>query len=172
MRRSGPTANFLLFLVMLPKIRENAAIYGLSSVGHYKVTVEALRRKGPPWQCFKCQHYSHNSRSCLRDPVCVGKTKVYGTSLAKLAPNRRKPAKRPPCCHIYHVIVRHWITTFGDLSLKTRRSAKLSIEEALRQMSIMISNLTQMSSFMNRMMAMISTPTSSLKMKAPGATSN
>ncbi|GBN31894.1 hypothetical protein AVEN_128456-1 [Araneus ventricosus] len=85
---------------------------------YYKVTVEARRRKGPPGQFFKCQHYFHNSRSCLRDPVCVGRTKVYGTSLAKLAPNHRKLTKRSPCCHIYHAIVRYWVTTFGDLSPK------------------------------------------------------
>ncbi|GBN11137.1 hypothetical protein AVEN_91334-1 [Araneus ventricosus] len=46
------------------------------------------------------------------------KTKVYCTSLSNLAPNHGKLFKRPPCYHIYHVTVRHWVTTFGNLSPK------------------------------------------------------
>ncbi|GBM19509.1 hypothetical protein AVEN_170381-1 [Araneus ventricosus] len=52
-RRRGFNTNFPLFLVIPPKTRENAAIYGLTSIGYYKVTAEALRRKGSPRQCFK-----------------------------------------------------------------------------------------------------------------------
>ncbi|GBN88328.1 hypothetical protein AVEN_73821-1 [Araneus ventricosus] len=38
---------------MLPKSRENASMDGLTSIGYYKVTVEALRRKVSPGQFFK-----------------------------------------------------------------------------------------------------------------------
>ncbi|GBN29948.1 hypothetical protein AVEN_9282-1 [Araneus ventricosus] len=48
---------------MLPRTREKVAINGLTSIGYNKLTVEALRRKVSPGQCFKCQQYFHNSRS-------------------------------------------------------------------------------------------------------------
>ncbi|GBN05638.1 hypothetical protein AVEN_97397-1 [Araneus ventricosus] len=70
-----PKTNFLLILVILPKTRENAAIHGPISIGYNKVTVEALRRKVSPGQCFKCQQNFHNSRFRKRDPVlakCAG----------------------------------------------------------------------------------------------------
>ncbi|GBN52934.1 hypothetical protein AVEN_131861-1 [Araneus ventricosus] len=54
---------------MLPKSRENAFMYGLTYIGYYKVTFEALRRKGSPGQCSKCQQNFHNSRFRKRDPV-------------------------------------------------------------------------------------------------------
>ncbi|GBM51391.1 hypothetical protein AVEN_168775-1 [Araneus ventricosus] len=60
------------------------------------------------------QQYSNKSS--------LGKTKVYGTSLAKLAPNYEKLAKYPPCYHIYHVTFRHWVTTFSDFLPKKNSS--------------------------------------------------
>ncbi|GBN34799.1 hypothetical protein AVEN_92851-1 [Araneus ventricosus] len=54
---------------MLPKTRENAAIYGLTCIGYYKD--KALKGKVSPGQCFKCQQYFYNSRFCQREPVCM-----------------------------------------------------------------------------------------------------
>ncbi|GFX42374.1 nucleic-acid-binding protein from transposon X-element [Trichonephila clavipes] len=82
-----------LFLITMDKTEENKAAYHVTEIGYMKVTIESLRPKYGPPQCFRCQGFFHSSRFCTRTPRCV---KCAGNHLAKEC---TKPIdQKPKCC--------------------------------------------------------------------------
>ncbi|GBN70295.1 Nucleic-acid-binding protein from transposon X-element [Araneus ventricosus] len=71
MRNRFSNIDYDLHLVTRTKTKSYANIYGISHIGYFQVTMEALREKNTPSMCFKCQQFFHNSRFCTRDPICV-----------------------------------------------------------------------------------------------------
>ncbi|GFQ94371.1 nucleic-acid-binding protein from transposon X-element [Trichonephila clavata] len=69
-----------LFLINMEKTESNKKIFKVSNIGYMKVTIEALRPKYGPPQCFRCQGFFHNSKFCTRSPRCV---KCAGEHLAR-----------------------------------------------------------------------------------------
>ncbi|GFV52560.1 nucleic-acid-binding protein from transposon X-element [Trichonephila clavipes] len=53
-----------LFLITMDKTEENKAAYHVTEIGYMKVTIESLRPKYGPPQCFRCQGFFHSSRFC------------------------------------------------------------------------------------------------------------
>lgn len=72
--------NMPLFLVTLPKNDINKQIYQISYIDRIRVTVETLKRRTTPAQCYKCQNFFHHSKFCGRDPKCL---KCAGDHLTK-----------------------------------------------------------------------------------------
>ncbi|GBN85974.1 hypothetical protein AVEN_201422-1 [Araneus ventricosus] len=57
-----------------------------------RVSVESLRKKQTPGQCYKCQDYFHHSSRCTRDPRCM---KCAGNHWSRDCP---KPKETPATC--------------------------------------------------------------------------
>ncbi|GBM65129.1 hypothetical protein AVEN_185771-1 [Araneus ventricosus] len=70
-RNRQSNTNFNLFLVTLPKIPKSKKIYQIEFIGRMRVTIESLRKKQPPGQCYNCQEFFHHSRLCTRNPRCM-----------------------------------------------------------------------------------------------------
>ncbi|GBN51325.1 putative RNA-directed DNA polymerase from transposon X-element [Araneus ventricosus] len=81
-----------LFLVVLPKIPKSKEIYYLEYIGQIRVSVESLRKKQTPGQCYKCQDYFHHSSRFTRDPRCM---KCAGNHWSRDCP---KPKETPATC--------------------------------------------------------------------------
>ncbi|KAF8788678.1 Nucleic-acid-binding protein transposon like protein [Argiope bruennichi] len=60
-----------LSLVTLPKNEASKALFNLTNIGYLKVSVEPLRRKQTPAQCYNCQEFFHHSRLCTRKARCL-----------------------------------------------------------------------------------------------------
>ncbi|GBO22578.1 putative RNA-directed DNA polymerase from transposon X-element [Araneus ventricosus] len=84
--------NFNFFLVTLPKILKSNEIYQIEFIGRMRVTIESLRKKQSPGQCYNCQEYFHHSRLCTRNPRCM---KCAGPHRSRECP---KPKDTPPKC--------------------------------------------------------------------------
>ncbi|GFQ91434.1 nucleic-acid-binding protein from transposon X-element [Trichonephila clavata] len=69
-----------LFLINMEKTEANKKIFKTTNIGYMKVTIETLRPKYGPPQCFRCQGFFHNSKFCTRSPRCV---KCAGEHLAR-----------------------------------------------------------------------------------------
>ncbi|GFR20457.1 nucleic-acid-binding protein from transposon X-element [Trichonephila clavata] len=69
-----------LFLINMEKTESNKKIFKVTNIGYMKVTIEALRPKYGPPQCFRCQGFFHNSKFCTSSPRCV---KCAGEHLAR-----------------------------------------------------------------------------------------
>ncbi|GFQ95470.1 nucleic-acid-binding protein from transposon X-element [Trichonephila clavata] len=91
-RRTG--APMPLFMVSMASTDFHKSIFRtVSVIGYVKVTVEILRKKYGPPQCFRCQGFFHSSKFCTRTPRCV---KCAGNHLAKEC---EKPfGDTPKCC--------------------------------------------------------------------------
>ncbi|GFU02562.1 nucleic-acid-binding protein from transposon X-element [Nephila pilipes] len=81
-----------LFLVILEKNEDNQKNFNLKEVASMQITVEALRKRYGPPQCFRCQGFFHSSSYCTRVPKCV---KCAGDRLTKEC---LKDIKTPPKC--------------------------------------------------------------------------
>ncbi|GFT79654.1 hypothetical protein TNCV_1273001 [Trichonephila clavipes] len=57
-----------LFLITMDKTEENKAAYHVTEIGYMKVTIESLRPKYGPPQCFRCQGFSTPADSALALP--------------------------------------------------------------------------------------------------------
>ncbi|GBL86438.1 Nucleic-acid-binding protein from transposon X-element [Araneus ventricosus] len=94
LRHRKTNTNMPLFLVTLPKTADSKEIFQLTSIGHFRVKVEPLKRKTTPAQFYNCQDFYHHSRFCLRDPKCLKCAGKHTTQSCK------KPADTPAtCCH-------------------------------------------------------------------------
>ncbi|GBN82404.1 Nucleic-acid-binding protein from transposon X-element [Araneus ventricosus] len=91
-RNRQSNTNFNLFLVTLPKIPKSKEIYQIEFIGRMRVTIESLRKKQSPGQCYNCQEYFHHSRLCTRNPRCM---KCAGPHRSRECP---KPKDTPPKC--------------------------------------------------------------------------
>ncbi|GBM99420.1 Nucleic-acid-binding protein from transposon X-element [Araneus ventricosus] len=89
LRHRQSNKNMPLFLVVLPKIPKSKEIYYLEYIGQMRVSVESLRKKQTPGQCYKCQDYFHHSSRCTRDPRCM---KCAGNHWSRDCP---KPKETP-----------------------------------------------------------------------------
>lgn len=58
-------------MVKLTKSEEGKKIYNLTHLCYLKVTVETLRRKSGPGQCFRCQRFGHAANCCNLNYRCV-----------------------------------------------------------------------------------------------------
>ncbi|GBN05498.1 putative RNA-directed DNA polymerase from transposon X-element, partial [Araneus ventricosus] len=92
LRHRQSNKNMPLFLVVLPKIPKSKEIYYLEYIGQMRVSVESLRKKQTPGQCYKCQDYFHHSSRCTRDPRCM---KCAGNHWSRDCP---KPKETPATC--------------------------------------------------------------------------
>ncbi|GBN31534.1 Nucleic-acid-binding protein from transposon X-element [Araneus ventricosus] len=70
-RNRQSNTNFNIFLVTLPKIPKSKEIYQVEFIGRMRVTIESLRKKQSPWQCYNFQEFFHHSRLCTRNPRCM-----------------------------------------------------------------------------------------------------
>ncbi|GFQ80816.1 nucleic-acid-binding protein from transposon X-element [Trichonephila clavata] len=69
-RKTG--APMPLFMVSMIRSDFHKSIFRTVTVINYvKVTVEILRKKYGPPQCFRCQGFFHSSKFCTRTPMCV-----------------------------------------------------------------------------------------------------
>ncbi|GBO18446.1 putative RNA-directed DNA polymerase from transposon X-element [Araneus ventricosus] len=91
-RNRQSTTNFNLFLVTLPKIPKSKEIYQIEFIGRMRVTIESLRKKQSPGQCYNCQEFFHHSRLCTRNPKCI---KCAGPHRSRECP---KPKDTPSKC--------------------------------------------------------------------------
>ncbi|GFT16398.1 nucleic-acid-binding protein from transposon X-element [Nephila pilipes] len=82
-----------LFLTILDKNEHNQKIFNLKELACMQVTVEALRKKYGPPQCFRCQGFFHSSNYCTRAPKCV---KCAGEHLTREC--IQDPKTPPTCC--------------------------------------------------------------------------
>ncbi|GFR20467.1 RNA-directed DNA polymerase from mobile element jockey [Trichonephila clavata] len=83
-----------LFMVSMVRSDFHKSIFRTVTVINYvKVTVEILRKKYGPPQCFRCQGFFHSSKFCTRTPRCV---KCAGNHLAKEC--EKLFGDKPKCC--------------------------------------------------------------------------
>ncbi|GBO40428.1 RNA-directed DNA polymerase from mobile element jockey, partial [Araneus ventricosus] len=67
-RNRQSNTNFNLFVVTLPKIPKSKEIYQIEFIGRMRVTIESLRKKQSPGQCYNFQEFFYHSRLCTRNP--------------------------------------------------------------------------------------------------------
>ncbi|GFQ68561.1 putative RNA-directed DNA polymerase from transposon X-element [Trichonephila clavata] len=66
-RKSG--APMPLFMLSMERSEKHKSIFTtVTTIGYVKVTVEILRKKYGPPQCFRCQGFFHSSKFCTRTP--------------------------------------------------------------------------------------------------------
>ncbi|GFQ94590.1 nucleic-acid-binding protein from transposon X-element [Trichonephila clavata] len=91
-RKTG--APMPLFMVSMVRTDFHKSIFrSVIVIGYVKVTVEILRKKYGPPQCFRCQGFFHSFKFCTRTPRCV---KCAGNHLAKEC--EKLFGVKPKCC--------------------------------------------------------------------------
>ncbi|GBM27726.1 Nucleic-acid-binding protein from transposon X-element [Araneus ventricosus] len=91
-RNRQSNTNFNLILVTLPKIPKSKEMHQIEFIGRMRVTIESLRKKQSPGQCYNCQEFFHHSRLCTRNPRCM---KCAGPHRSRECP---KPKDTTPKC--------------------------------------------------------------------------
>lgn len=69
--RNGNRRKTPLICIELEKTQNAKEIFNLTHLMYLRVTVESLRRKSGPGQCYRCQRFGHAANCCRLEPRCV-----------------------------------------------------------------------------------------------------